>query len=110
MKEVAQTIPWNQLTIIGALAIIMLIIALAFVLKFKNNNRERCKDRCIDSDKATSALVNNEISAQNIIRMDGHLDKIKDASIKQTEILRQMLGVQKEQTIMLKKIAKNGKK
>ena len=83
-------IPWTEIGIGGALAIIMICVVLTFLLKWKKNGDKPVRPPCLSSPEVKQAMLNNILIRENIERIERHLDKISDNAVKQTGFLKEI--------------------
>lgn len=104
-------IPWAELGIGGAIAIVVICVVLAFVLKlWQTRDQKNKQQKCLDSDQVKKALMNNELTTLSTSRIETHLEKIKEYELGQMGMMKEMIGLQREQNASLREIARNGKR
>ena len=106
-------IPWTQIGAFGSFTIIVLVIALYFLTKWrkgKNNPGTINKSRCINDPRFQTGLTDIAMTKESMTEMKGDMKLLREKAVVQTTTLTNIHSEAKEQTRLLTKIcAKIGK-
>lgn len=105
MEMAVTKIPWEYITPIGAIAVILVIVVLTFVMKMNGKSREKCCDNPV----VQRAIDQNSIMKETIYDMKGFMVDTKVVEVKQTNLLISLVDETKKQTGLLENISKNGR-
>ena len=98
-------IPWTEIGAFGSFAIVILIIVLAFVLKFRKRNTNRAinKSRCINDPRFQTGLTDMAITKNSMTEMKQDIKHLTEKTVEQTGILKGLFSETKKQTQTLEK-------
>ncbi len=100
-------IPWGEIGAFGSFAIIIVLIVLGFVLKWRkgrNNPGTINKSRCINDPRFQAGLTDIAMTKESMGEMKGDMKRLCEKSIEQTNVLNNLHDEAKEQTKYLIKI------
>ena len=101
-------IPWGEIGAFGSFAVIILIIVLAFVTKWrraKNSPGTMHRSRCINNGRLQTGLTHIAIARDSISEIKQDMKGLTEKTVEQTGILKGLFSETKEQTRVLEKIA-----
>ena len=100
-------IPWGEIGAFGSFAIIIIILVLAFVTKWKktkNNPGTINRSRCINDPRFQTGLTDIAISKISMIEMKQDMKSLAEKTVEQTGILNNLFSETKKQTRVLEKV------
>lgn len=102
-------IPWTQIGAFGSFAIVILIIVLVFVLKWRkgrNTIGTINRSRCINNSRLQTGLTDIAITKNSMTEMKQDIKKLSEKTVEQTGILKGLFSETKEQTKYLEKMCR----
>lgn len=99
-------IPWGEIGAFGSFAIIIVLIVLGFVLKWRkgrNTPGTINKSRCINDPRFQTGLTDIAITKESMSEMKQDMKGLTEKTVEQTGILKGVLSETKKQTQTLEK-------
>ena len=100
-------IPWGEIGAFGSFAIVIIIIVLAFVSKWKkgkNNPGTINRAKCINDPRFQAGLTDIAISKISMTEMKQDMKNLTEKTVEQTGILKGLFSETKKQTQVLEKV------
>ena len=100
-------IPWTQIGAFGSFAIVVLIIVLWFILKWRkgrNTSGTINKAKCINDPRFQAGLTDIAISKISMTEMKQDMKSLTEKTVEQTGILKGLFSETKKQTQVLEKV------
>ena len=99
-------IPWTQIGAFGSFTIVVLVIVLWFVLKWKkgkNNPGAINRSRCVNDARFQASLTDIAITKISMSEMKLDMKGLTEKTVEQTGILKGLFSETKKQTQVLEK-------
>lgn len=101
-------IPWGEIGAFGSFAIIIVLIVLGFVLKWRKGKNASGgtinKLRCINDPRFQAGLTDIAMTKESMAEMKQDMKHLTEKTVEQTGILKGLFSETKKQTQVLEKV------